>query len=129
MRMALKDGQVMIIEADPAQFTMIKSWNLMKWDVKRLMFTGRADRTLLNKLHDLTQGRLPEAVEAERSRLNDLQATIDWVRTKDHVESPVGFPVTKDLFDHQKRGALMALLAFGIVRPCELRKEEHGKEE
>ena len=32
MKMALKDGQVLIKEADNNQFLIIKSWSKMRWD-------------------------------------------------------------------------------------------------
>ena len=31
MKMAMKDGQILIREADNVQFTIIKSWGKMKW--------------------------------------------------------------------------------------------------
>ena len=31
MKMALKDGQILIKEADNNQFLIIKSWSKMKW--------------------------------------------------------------------------------------------------
>ena len=36
MKMAMKDGQILIREADNVQFTIIKSWGKMKWSRQRL---------------------------------------------------------------------------------------------
>ena len=57
MKIALKDGQVLIKEADENQFLIIKSWGKMKWSKGQQMLYGPADIELLNKLSGLV--RLP----------------------------------------------------------------------
>ena len=57
MKMAMKDGQILIREADNVQFTIIKSWGKMKWS--RQTQTGRT-----GKLATVHRSR---AKEAERS--------------------------------------------------------------
>ena len=72
MKMALKDGQVLIKEADNNQFLIIKSWGKMKWSKAELMFYGPADIELLNKLSGLV--RLPGPIEQVRQHLNDFDS-------------------------------------------------------
>ena len=51
----------MIKDADNVQFTVIKSWNKMKWDRKAQLLRGTADIELLDKLASIV--RLPPAIE------------------------------------------------------------------
>ena len=115
MKMALKDGQILIKEADNTQFTIIKSWNKMKWSKAEQMLHGPADGELLNKLAGLV--RLPANIEAERQRLNSIQDAVDAERMKDEPEPLYKYPVKYPLFRHQTRGANMCLLTFGLVEP------------
>ena len=43
MKMAMKDGQILIKDADNTQFTIIKSWSKMKWSRAERMFYGPAE--------------------------------------------------------------------------------------
>lgn len=117
MKMALKDGQILIKDADNLQFSIIKSWNKMKWSKAERMLYGPADGELLNKLAQLV--RLPENIEAERQRLNSIQDAVDAERMKEEPVPLYKYPVKYPLFKHQTRGANMALLTFGLVKPPE----------
>ena len=50
MKMAMKNGKILIREADSVQFAIIKSWGKMKWSRQRQELSGPADIELLNKL-------------------------------------------------------------------------------
>ena len=50
MKMAMKDGQLLIREADNVQFTIIKSWGKMKWNRSTQTLSGPADIELMNRL-------------------------------------------------------------------------------
>ena len=63
MKMAMKDGQILIREADNVQFTIIKSWGKMKWSRQTQTLSGPADIELLNRLAGLVN--LPPSIEAE----------------------------------------------------------------
>ena len=115
MKMALKDGQVLIKEADNNQFLIIKSWGKMKWSKAELMFYGPADIELLNKLSGLV--RLPGPIEQVRQHLNEVAAAIDQERMKEKPEPLYKYPVKRPLYQHQTRGANMALIAFGLIEP------------
>ena len=115
MKMALKNGQIFIKDADNMQFTIIKSWNKMKWNKAEQMLEGPADGELLNRLAKLV--RLPERVEAERQRLNRIQDAVDKERMVEEPVSLYKYPVKYPLFKHQTRGANMALITFELVEP------------
>lgn len=124
MKMALKDGQVLIKDANNMQLTIIKSWNKMKWSRAEQMLHGPADAELLNRLAGLV--RLPETIEAERQRLNSIQDAVDAERMKEDPVPLYKYPVKMPLFKHQIRGANMALLTFGLVDPPK-KEEAHGQ--
>lgn len=115
MKMALKDGQILIKDADDIQFTIIKSWNKMKWSKAEQMLHGPVDGELLNKLAGLV--RLPAHIEAVRQRFNRISEAVDKERM---TEEPVPLykpPVKLQMFKHQVRAFNMSLLTFGLVEP------------
>lgn len=119
MKMALKDGEILIKDADNMQFTIIKSWNKMRWSKAEQMLRGPADGELLNKLASLV--RLPIALEAERQRLNRIAEAVDKERMTAEPVALYKPPVKMDMFRHQVRGFNMALLTFGLVDPIDLK--------
>lgn len=123
MKIALKDGQLLIKDADSAQFAVIKSWGKMKWSRSEQMICGPADRELLNKLSGMV--RLPPHIEAERQRLNEIQEAVDVERLNEHPVPMYPYPVRMKLYAHQVRAANMALMTFGLINPMTKRK---GKE-
>lgn len=115
MKMALKDGQILIREADNVQFTIIKSWGKMKWSKANQMLTGPADIELLNKLAGIVN--LPPTIEAERNRLNTVMAAVDKERLNEKPKALIEPPVKVKLFTHQVRGYNMALMTLGLADP------------
>ncbi len=115
MKMAMKSGQIIIKEASSVQFTIIKSWGKMKWSRSDQTLSGPADHELLNRLAGMV--RLPENIEAERQRMNDVVAAIDKERMKEDPVPLYKYPVKMPLFKHQTRGANMALMVFDLVKP------------
>lgn len=120
MKMALKDGQILIKDADNMQFSILKSWGKLRWSKAEQMLYGPADGELLNKLAGLV--RLPANIEAERQRLNRIQDAVDQERMNDDPVPLYKYPVKMSLFKHQTRGANMALITFGLVDPPEEEK-------
>lgn len=126
MAMALRDdGELWIKNADNTQFTIIKSWNLMRWDKANQMLRGPATAELLNRLASIT--RLTPPAEAERQRLNGVLAAVDRVRMMDDPSPIVEPPVKMKMFKHQTRGYVMALLTFGLINPEDVTEEKNGK--
>lgn len=126
MKMALKDGQIMIKEADNMQFQIIKSWNKLRWVKAEQMLQGPADGELLNKLAGLV--RLPAVIEAERQRLNSIQDAVDKVRMCEDPVPIIEPPVKMKMFKHQVRGYLMALITFGLINPERVEEVMDGKQ-
>lgn len=115
MKMALQGNTLLIKEADNVQFTVIKSWNKMKWDKKSQTLRGVADLEILDRLSSLV--RLPPAIECRRNHLRTVQDAVDKQRVAQKPEPLYRFPVKMPLYAHQVRGANMALLTFGWVQP------------
>ena len=115
MKMALKDGQILIKEADNVQFQIIKSWGKMKWSRVSQTLSGVVDIELLNKLAGLVN--LPVRIEAERKRLNRIMAAVDKERVNENPVPIIKPPIKVSLFKHQIRGYNMALMVLGFVEP------------
>lgn len=115
MKMALKDTTLFIKEADNVQFTIIKSWNKMKWSKASQTLAGTADLELLDKLSSIV--RLPPAIEARRNELRKIAAAVDRERMNEDPAPFYPYPVKMPLYRHQTRAANMALLTFGWIAP------------
>lgn len=126
MKMAMKDGQILIREADNVQFTIIKSWGKMKWSRQTQTLSGPADIELLNRLAGLVN--LPPSIEAERKKLNEVMAAVDRERMNPKPEPLIPPPVKVSPFTHQVRGYNMALMTFGLVDPPKPKEAEKVEE-
>ena len=115
MKMALQGNTLRIKDADNVQFTVIKSWNKMRWVKKLQELQGTADLELLDRLAGLV--RLPPNIEQLRSGLRAVQDAIDRERVNPEPAPFYSYPVKKPLYAHQTRGCNMCLLAFGWVPP------------
>lgn len=118
MKMAMKDGQIMLIEVDNTQMAIIKSWNAMRYDKRKNMMVGDVSKELLDKLSSIV--RLPSGIEAYRLKLDETQRAVDKMRTIKDPKPLVKYPVQGSLYEHQVRAANMALLTFGIIDPKEV---------
>ena len=115
MKMALQGTTLRIKDADNVQFTVIKSWNKMRWVKKLQELQGTADLELLDRLAGLV--RLPPDIDRRRQELKAVQDAVDRQRVADHPAPLYNFPVKMPLYAHQTRGANMALITFGWVPP------------
>ena len=115
MKMAVDGGTLIIKDADNVQFTVIKSWNKMKWDKKTQTLRGTADLELLDKLSSIV--RLPPAAENRRQHLRAVQDAVDRERVNPEPVPLCSYPVKMPLYAHQVRGANMAMLTFGWAQP------------
>ena len=108
MKMALKDGQILIKEADNVQFQIIKSRATQT-------LSGVVDIEILNKLAGLVN--LPASIEAERKRLNRIMAAVDKERVNEDPVPLIDPPIKVSPFKHQIRGYNMALMVLGLIEP------------
>ena len=115
MKMALKDGKVLIKDADSTQGAVIRSWNRMRWNKSLKLFEGDLSGDLLDRLAKLV--KLPQAIEEERQAIHRVRRAVDQERARKDPEPLVRYPVTKQLYKHQVRAANMALITFGIIPP------------
>ena len=113
--MALTGSELLIKDTDGSQYQTIRSWGLMRWDKSRKVLTGLASLDLLDRLSKMV--RLPPAVERRRAELRAVQDAVDRERMNPAPVPLADYPVKMNLYDHQKRGANMALLTFGWVAP------------
>lgn len=113
MKMKIENGSLIVADADSTQYAVIKSWNSMRWNRSKQWLEGAATMELLNKMASLV--RLPGPIEAERQRMNEVQAAVDAERMKDASKPLYDYPVKIPLFQHQIKGANMALLTFGLI--------------
>ena len=115
MKMALKDGKILIKDADSTQGAVIRSWNRMRWNKSLKLFEGDLSGDLLDRLAKLV--KLPQAIEEERQAIHRVRRAVDQERARKDPEPLVRYPVTKQLYKHQVRAANMALITFGIIPP------------
>ena len=125
MKMALKDGKVLIKDADSTQGAVIRSWNRMRWNKSLKLFEGDLSGDLLDRLAKLV--KLPQAIEEERQAIHRVQRAVDQERARKDPEPLVRYPVTKQLYKHQVRAANMALITFGIIPPEAEEAKRNGK--
>lgn len=125
MKMALKDGKVLIKDADSTQGAVIRSWNRMRWNKGLKLFEGDLSGDLLDRLAKLV--KLPQAIEEERQAIHRVQRAVDQERARKDPEPLVRYPVTKQLYKHQVRAANMALITFGIIPPEAEEARRDGK--
>ena len=121
MKMAIKDGQVILVEVDSDNYMQIKGRGLMKWSKAQQALYGPATAELLNFLASLF--RLPGPAEELRQKLNRVENAVDDQRMDPEPVPLYKFPVKLPLYRHQIRGANMALMAFGLVEPQEEKEE------
>lgn len=115
MKIAMKNGYIYLVDISSYDNAVIKSWGLTKYNRQERWIEGPATRELLNKLAGIC--KLPELIEAERQRLNDIQDAVDKERMRDEPTHLYDYPVKVPLFKFQEKGANMALMLFGIIEP------------
>ena len=125
MKMALKDGKVLIKDADSTQGAVIRSWNRVRWNKSLKLFEGDLSGDLLDRLAKLV--KLPQVIEEERQAIHRVQRAVDQERARKDPEPLVRYPVTKQLYKHQVRAANMALITFGIIPPEAEEARRDGK--
>ena len=115
MKMALKGTTLILIQMTSSQFSIIKSWNKMRWNAKLKQLEGTADLELLDKLAGISG--LTPSVAAHRRELRQVLDAVDRERVNPEPRPFFKYPVKLPLYAHQVRGANMALLEFGWVPP------------
>ncbi len=135
MKIALNGNILIVTDADQVQFSIIKSWNLMKWDKQHKWLKGTAGLELLEKLSSITAlptgggispttGKPYPNIAEYYEKLKAAREAVDRERLNETPEPMYKPPVKASLYSHQVRGYNMALLTFGWVQPPE--RIRHG---
>ena len=128
MKIALEGNTLIIVNADQVQFSIIKSWNLMKWDKQKQWLRGMASLELLEKLSSITAlptgggispktGKRYPNIAEYYEKLKAARAAVDKERVNENPTPLHKPPVRASLYAHQVRGFNMALLTFGWAEP------------
>ena len=113
MKIALKSGEILIKDANSVQSQVIKSWGKMKWNRATQTLNGPVEADLLNQIASMV--RLPDPIEKERQRLNNIVQAVDRERLNPTPIPLIKPPIKVRPFSHQVRAYNMALLIFELV--------------
>lgn len=119
MKVAMKNGRIVLAQIEQARMDKLKKTGLLRWNRRERTYSAPVSLDLLNTLAGIF--RLPDFVEKERQRLDDIRLQIEAQRTTEKPEPICYYPVKATLFSHQIRAANMAMLAFGVMAPKEWR--------
>ncbi len=95
MQMKLDGTTLILIQMTNSQFTIIKSWNKMRWNAKLKQLEGTADLELLDKLAGISG--LTSSVAARR---RELRQVLDAVGVKPEPKPFYKYPVKLPLYAH-----------------------------
>lgn len=112
MRIAIKDGLLLVQQVTSEQYGIIISWNLMRWNRSAQRLQGKVSMELLDKL--TLFGPLPEHIEDVRQQMHHIADLVNAERNTEEPTPLVPYPVTRKMFRHQTRAANMTLLTFGF---------------
>ena len=112
------ENDIITITQMGVHYRTIASWGKLRYNKRMQALQGPVDLETLDNLSRFAQ--LPPEVERIRRALRERKDAIDAIRNAEHPKPLVQYPVKHSLFEHQVRGANMALVAFGIVDPKEV---------
>lgn len=112
------ENDIITITQMGVHYRTIASWGKLRYNKRMQALQGPVDLETLDNLSRFAQ--LPPEIEKIRQALRARRNAIDNMRNTENSQPLVPYPVKHPLFDHQVRGANMALLAFGIVEPKEV---------
>lgn len=116
MKVAMKHGRIMLAEIEPQRMQQLKRIGLLRWNKTTGIYSGTASLDLLEALSKIFS--LPDFIEAEHRRLLEVAADVERQRIAKDPQPLVRYPVRAELFQHQIRGANMALTIFqSSIRP------------
>ena len=110
MKIAMKEGRVILAQIEPARMEKLKAIRMLRWDRARQTYSAPVSLDLLNTL--ATIFRLPDFIEKERRQLDYIARRIEGERSAAHPVPLVPYPVKANLYAHQIRAANMAMLQF-----------------
>ena len=108
MKIALQHGQIILAEIEPLRYEQLKRMGIFRWNKTTRTMTGPVSLDALNALHN--RFTLPDFVETERERLAEVARQLEQQREATEPKPLAAYPVRAQMFQHQIRGANMALL-------------------
>ncbi len=110
MKIAMKEGRIILAQIEPARMEKLKATRMLRWNKADRTYSAPVSLDLLNTL--ATIFRLPDFIEKERRQLDYIARRIEGERSAVHPVPLVPYPVKADLYTHQIRAANMAMLQF-----------------
>lgn len=111
MKLALANDKI-YIQASKQEYPIVKGLPNARFDKKTMAWIIPNTLEMLDRIQRLV--KLPEKMECERQRLRVKQELIDRERLTAEPKPLRKYPVKVSLFQHQVRGANMALYAFDL---------------
>ena len=119
MIMKMEDG-FLLARPEPTEVGKLKNLRMFKENKKEGYWYAEISKTMLERMQK--EFGLTAPAQRELIRLRRVQKAVDRVRNTpdDKLPDVVKFPVKASLFAHQRRGVIMTLLTFGVLKPEEV---------
>lgn len=108
MKVAIKDGRIVLAQIEQARMDKLKKTGMLRWNKATRTYSAPVTLDLLEVLAQIFP--LPDTVEAERQRLAGIARQLDAQRAASEPVPLTSYPVRAKLFRHQVRAANMALI-------------------
>ena len=108
MKIAMKDGRIVLAQIEQARMDKLKKTGLLRWNRRERTYSAPVSLDLLDTLAGIFP--LPDFIEAERRRLAGVARELDAQRAAAEPAPLVPYPVRARMFRHQVRAANMALI-------------------
>lgn len=116
MKIAMKEGRIILAEIEQARMDRLKKTRMLRWNKADHTYSAPVSLDLLNTLAGIF--RLPDFVEKERRQLDYIARRIEGERNAANPLPLVPYPVNADLYAHQIRAANMAMIQFAAKQPA-----------
>lgn len=108
MKVAIKDGRIILAQIEQARMDKLKKTGMLRWNKAARTYSAPVTLDLLDVLAQIFP--LPDTVEAERRRLAGIARQLDAQRAASEPVPLTSYPVRAKMFRHQVRAANMALI-------------------
>lgn len=108
MKVAIKDGRIILAQIEQARMDKLKKTGMLRWNKAARTYSAPVTLDLLDVLAQIFP--LPDTVEAERRRLAGIARQLDAQRAAAEPVPLTSYPVRAKMFRHQVRAANMALI-------------------
>lgn len=116
MKIAMKEGRIILAEIEQARMDRLKKTRMLRWNKADCTYSAPVSLDLLNTLAGIF--RLPDGIETERRRLDYMARRLEGERNAAKPLPLVPYPVKAELFQHQVRAANMAMIQFAAKQPA-----------